>query len=400
VAKALDPTSPVPLWSQLRDALRSRIERGEWPAGSMIPRELDLCAAYEVSRITAARAVQELVRDGLLRRHRGRGTVVASRRCASAPPALAFLTPRFDGDWTLDMYAGFEAVATDAGYFALLTGTSGETTLGAARIDALLARHARGLAISHLHLDAGARALLPALRRDGVPLVFVGTYDPAVAGDRVVADNARAGRLATEHLLRLGHSRIVFLAPGGPIAARSTSLRGRLDGYRAALAGHRLGARRARSDALELLDALPTELDDAARADRLLSFLDASGATAAVASSDALAVLAMRYLRAAGLRVPEHLALVGISDSRLAAMAEVPLTTVRISAPQLGAGAARLLLRRLEGDASAPQETIVPVELVIRASCGARAGEGAEQPYEAAHAAQDAGLALQAALDG
>jgi hypothetical protein len=41
----------------------------------------------------------------------------------------------------------------------------------------------------------------------------------------------------------------------------------------------------------------------------------------------------------------------------------------------------------------------VPVELVVRASCGARVGGAAAQPYELAHAAQDAEMALQAALD-
>jgi DNA-binding LacI/PurR family transcriptional regulator len=397
--ESLDPSNPTPLWAQLRDALRRRVESGEWEQGAMIPREVDLCAAYAVSRITAARAVQELVREGLLRRRRGRGTVVAARRRAAAPPALAFLAPRFDGDWTLDVYAGFEAVVAEAGYFALLTGAGGGPTLSAARIEALLAAHARGLAVSHLLLDDSARALLPMLRRDGVPLAFVGTYDPTVPCDRVVADNARAGRLATEHLLRLGHRRIAFLAPGASSAARSTSLHGRLGGYREAMHSVVTGGRGAPSGGSELLDALPVGPEAGARAERLLASLEASGATAAVATSDAVAVLVMRYLRAAGLRVPEHLALVGISDSRLAVMAEVPLTAVRIAAPDLGAGAARLLLRRLEGDASPPQEVVVPVELVVRASCGARMGDAAAQPYEPAHAAQDAGVALRAALD-
>jgi DNA-binding LacI/PurR family transcriptional regulator len=148
-----------------------------------------------------------------------------------------------------------------------------------------------------------------------------------------------------------------------------------------------------------LLDALPAQVDERDRAERLLAFLEQSGATAAVAGTDALAVLVMRYLMAAGLRVPEHLALVGISDTRLAAVAEVPLTTVRISASELGATAARLLLRRREGDASPPREVVLPVELIVRASCGARTGEHAVDRYQPAHAAQDAGLALEAALE-
>ncbi|MBI3969934.1 MAG: GntR family transcriptional regulator [Chloroflexi bacterium] len=391
----LDPTSAVPLWAQLRDALRQRLAAGEWPPGAIIPREVDLCEAYGVSRITAARAVQELVREGLLLRQRGRGTIVAPRRRhASAPPALAFVTPRFDTDWTLEKYSGFEAVVAAARHFALLTSTGGERMLSAHRIEALLAAHARGLALSHVRLDAAARALVPALRKEGVPLAFVGTYDPEVDCDRVVADNPDAGRIATEHLLRLGHRRIAFLAPETAAVAQSTSFSGRLAGYREAMR-----AAGTASEDLELLDALPEETDDQARVEHLLAFLDRTGATAAVTSTDALAILVMRYLRAAGLDVPEHLALVGISDTRFAAVVEVPLTTVRLDARAMGEEVARVLLRRLEGNASPPREVVLPVALVVRASCGARTGVQAPDPYQPAHAAQDAAVALQAALE-
>src|SRR5688500_1497835 len=196
----LDPAGATPLWAQLRDALRGRIDAGEWGPGDLIPRELDLCAAYDVSRITAARALHELVREGRLVRQRGRGTAVAERREPAVSRALAFLTPQFEGDWTLDVYAGFEAVAGEAGCFAMLTSTGGEPQLSAERMRALVAAGARGLAISHLLLDEAARAMVAELAREGVPVVFVGTVDPAVVCDRVVADNRRAGRLAAAHL--------------------------------------------------------------------------------------------------------------------------------------------------------------------------------------------------------
>jgi DNA-binding LacI/PurR family transcriptional regulator len=396
----LDPSSATPLWAQLRDALRARVDAGEWGPGELIPRELDLCAAYDVSRITAARALHELVREGRLIRQRGRGTAVAERSPAGDRPAsrtLAFLTPRFEGDWTLDVYSGFEAVAAEAGCFAMLTSTGGEPHLSAERIRALLAAGARGLAVSHLLLDEEARRLAPRIAEQGVPLVFVGTIDPTVRCDRVVADNARAGRLAAEHLAELGHRRIAFLGPSALAMESNSALRGRLGGYRDV--ARTLRMRGEQDDAAVLLDALPQAVPEGERAERLLAFLERSGATAAVAGTDALAILVMRYLLAAGLRVPEHLALVGVSDTRLAAVAEVPLTTVRIPAAELGASAARLLLRRVEGDASPPVERVVPVELVVRASCGARTGDHTDGPYEAAHAARDAETALEAALE-
>jgi LacI family transcriptional regulator len=367
----LDPKSAAPLWAQLRDVLRARVDSGEWQPGELIPRELDLCAAYDVSRITAARALHELVREGRLIRQRGRGTVVAARRDTPRSRTLAYLTPRFDGEWALDVYGGFEAVATDAGCFAMLTSTGGDPQLSAERIRTLLAAGARGLAISHLLLDDEARALVPELEKQGVPVVFVGTVDPTVRADGVVADNARAGRLAAEHLAQLGHQRIAFFGPGPRMLAQNSALRGRLDGFREVARTKGQGGEG--DDATVLVDPLPSDVPERERAERLLAFLEGSGATAAVAGTDAIAIMVMRYLIAAGLRVPDHLALVGISDTRLAAVAEVPLTTVRIPAAELGAGAARQLLRRMEGDQSPPSETVVPVELVVRASCGAPA---------------------------
>ena len=223
----------------------------------------------------------------------------------------------------------------------------------------------------------------------------MGTYDPAVAGDRVTADNRAAGRIAARHLRALGHRRIAFFGPGAARIAQNTSLRdpapatARPWSGRPPAVGPPAGEETAALEALEpleplepleLLDALPEALDDQRRLRRLLEFLDRSGATAAVTCNDALAALLMRYLRSGGLRVPEHLALVGISDARLASVIEVPLTTVRLDAHGMGAAAAGVLLRRLEGDGSPPGRVILPVQLVVRASCGARTSHDAPTP--------------------
>ncbi len=379
----LDPTSPTPLWAQLRDALRERIFRDEWPEGVLLPPELQLCRDYGVSRITAARALNELVREGLLERRRGKGTVVIARaHQPRTPAALAFVMQQLDREWALEIYAGFERAAAAAHHFALLASTHGQQRLDAARLRALIADHARALALSNVHLDPEALALLQSQRGVRVPFAFVGPYDPAIAADRVIPDNVTAGMLATQHLLDLGHQRIAFLGPGEEQMVTNTSYADRLAGYRAALAAREAAGEPALAesagptgeerDALVLRDALPRELSDEERRDRLVAFLERTNATAAVTTNDTLAVLVMRYLRTAGLRVPQHLALVGISDERVAALVDVPLTTVHIPAAALGEAAARLLLRRLEGDQSPPMEVVIPVRLVVRESCGAR----------------------------
>jgi GntR family transcriptional regulator len=73
-SSALDRSSPLPLWAQLAGELRQRLARGEFDAA--FPTEAELRKEYDVSRHTVREAIRRLGADGLLERHRGRGTRV------------------------------------------------------------------------------------------------------------------------------------------------------------------------------------------------------------------------------------------------------------------------------------------------------------------------------------
>ncbi len=77
LALLLSPESPLPLYHQLEQALRARIETGLWPQGSVIASERELMQAAGVSRATVRQAVGNLIAQGLLERIHGRGTFVA-----------------------------------------------------------------------------------------------------------------------------------------------------------------------------------------------------------------------------------------------------------------------------------------------------------------------------------
>src|SRR4051812_48266407 len=70
----------LPLYTQLEDALRERIARGDWGAGDALPTEPLLGEEYGVSRITVRRALDSLAQRGLIRRRHGIGTFVADRK--------------------------------------------------------------------------------------------------------------------------------------------------------------------------------------------------------------------------------------------------------------------------------------------------------------------------------
>ena len=71
-----DPASPTPLYHQIFSLLRDKIYDGQYPGGSFIPSEQELSAQFNVSRITAKRALDDLAADGLVVREQGRGTRV------------------------------------------------------------------------------------------------------------------------------------------------------------------------------------------------------------------------------------------------------------------------------------------------------------------------------------
>lgn len=77
---ALDNTISTPLFQQLADVLRNAIENGEYPAGSRLPTENDLCQRYSVSRVTVRKALDELSQGEYLVRKPGKGTFVSGKK--------------------------------------------------------------------------------------------------------------------------------------------------------------------------------------------------------------------------------------------------------------------------------------------------------------------------------
>ena len=76
IEKTVDRGSKEKLYVQMHSIILEKIESGEWPSESRIPPEDELCKIYDVSKITVREAVQELVREGYLVRHQGKGTFV------------------------------------------------------------------------------------------------------------------------------------------------------------------------------------------------------------------------------------------------------------------------------------------------------------------------------------
>ncbi len=85
----LDKASPIPLYYQLQEVIRDRVESGEWRAGQQVPPEYELCKEFNLSRGTVRQALASLVREGLLHRRRGRGSFITTPRISQDTLGIA-----------------------------------------------------------------------------------------------------------------------------------------------------------------------------------------------------------------------------------------------------------------------------------------------------------------------
>jgi GntR family transcriptional regulator len=75
--KSIDFSSPIPYYLQLIQALKNKIQNGEWKTGDKLPGEFELCETYGVSRTVVRQALRELELDGLITRKKGKGTFIS-----------------------------------------------------------------------------------------------------------------------------------------------------------------------------------------------------------------------------------------------------------------------------------------------------------------------------------
>jgi DNA-binding LacI/PurR family transcriptional regulator len=187
---------------------------------------------------------------------------------------------------------------------------------------------------------------------DIVPVVVTNRLLDSVPA--VLTESAQATGHAVEHLHALGHREVAYLA--GPDGYSNGS---RTSGLKAACA--RLGLEPV------VLGPFPARFSSGVRAADLVL---AAGATAVVAFNDDIAAGLLTRFADRGVRVPEHISVVGHDDTALAEMVTPRLTTIHIPAAAAGATATQLLIRYVRGDDSGVRRYELPSELIVRGSTG------------------------------
>ncbi|GAA0279924.1 LacI family DNA-binding transcriptional regulator [Cryptosporangium japonicum] len=275
--------------------------------------------------------------------HRGHGALVD------------LVINNLDSAWGLEILTGVEEVAESAGLGLVVSAVHSRAALTRRWLDSLLARGSQGAILVLSDLDPGTREQL---RRHGTPIVVIdGVSQPPPDVASVGATNFAGGYAATEHLIGLGHRRIGVI--GGPEQLACT--RARLAGYRAAHEAAGLPIPRG------VLRYGNFYHDGGLRAAQSMLELD-EPPTAIFAGSDMHAMGVYEAARQFGRHVPSELSVVGFDDLNFASWTAPALTTVRQPLHEMGATAARTLLRLIGGESLDSASLELATSLVVRDS--------------------------------
>ena len=243
-----------------------------------------------------------------------------------------------------------EAAARDAGYFL-------STVTLASVVDRSMQaalRHLGDQGIDGIVLIAPQAAMLDEFLKfsPDIPYVTVDSADRGT-GHTVAIDQEEGARLATQHLIDLGHRDIVHIS--GPSDWLDSTARVR--GWRAALAGA----------GIEACDPLIGDWSPRRGYEAGLALAQSVDVSAVFASNDQMALGLLRGFHSAGVRVPGDVSVVGFDDIPESEYFWPPLTTVRPDYSELGRRCMALLLDQLTGNPLPPKRPVVP-ELTVRDS--------------------------------
>jgi len=266
---------------------------------------------------------------------------------------VGLITPSLTNPVYAEIAESLESVCSTKGYLVLLGATGRDLDREKKLAQILRSKQVDGVVMIP---SGGVKVALQPLRQAHIPTVVLEHDLPDT--HCIAIDDLRGGRLATQHLLELGHRRIGLIRRA-PSSALSYL---RAIGYRQVLEEAGI------SYQPDLVVESKAGLAGGYQAMQQLLALS-KPPTAVFTHNDMLAVGAMRAVQDAGLTVPHDISVVGYDDTASSSYLNPALTTVKFPVAEMGRQAGQIILQLAQAEASLPARTILlPVRLMVRAS--------------------------------
>jgi DNA-binding LacI/PurR family transcriptional regulator len=332
----------------------------------MRPTLKDVCREALVSEATVSRVVnnsplvQQRTRDRVQQAIRKLGytpNAAARNLSTNRTDVIGVVFQLMSSGFFAQVMAGIEEAARETGYHLLSAFTHADLDPSKTYFRMFDEMRVDGVIILDQSLS---NSFVNQLRQYHRPVVMIqrDLTDPQISS--IAVENRQAARAAMKHLLSLGYDDLLVIR--GPAGAQDAQLR--LEGCRDALG--ELGRPTTICHYIDGFYASQPALE------AFRGFCGKRGVPRAVfALNDAMALAILKELRTTGVRVPDQVAIVGFDGLDTAEY--VGLTTIETPMTELGKGAVRLFLKRIESPDAPAEHLDLPCKLVVRATCGGKA---------------------------
>ena len=361
--KKMEKDSSKPLYRQLESIIKEQIESGERGPGENILSEKELCNLYDISQITARKAIFELVNNGALYRVPGKGTFVSEAKPGVKSSVrlrtenIAFVIslehhPVFSNSFYSFVFKGAEDEIRSHGYNLFYQTLDEKIISDISSFKLIEEKKVDGL----LLVGEMSHDFVMQMQSIGIPLVLVDHDIRGVELDSVTSDNFNGAFEAVSYLIDLGHRDIGFITEN----LDHGTFNYRFLGYKEALKKHNIEYDKSLVEA-----GIP--YSGQGILNKLLN--QDKAPTAIFNCNDLMAIKAITAARDKGLSIPQDISIVGFDDIEVSSQIHPALTTVRVPREEMGALAVKKLIGRINDKSKKPRKTKLPTELVVRKSC-------------------------------
>jgi LacI family transcriptional regulator len=270
---------------------------------------------------------------------------------------IGVVVPEFINSFFPEVIIGIQEVFLKKGYQVLIMQSGESQSTELENVKTLVKNMVDGMIIS-LSKETKNVDYFKNLVKEGFPLVFFNRVPKEIETSKVIIDDYKWAFFATEHLIYQGYKKIFHFSGPSGLTITQNRCNGFIDAHRKHKIPH---------DESHILEAGLFISDGEREMEKLISRQNLPEAIFAV--NDPTAIGAMKVLKKHGYKIPDDVALVGFTESKLAPLIDPPLTSVAQPTHEIGITVARLLLEQIESKGIfIPQTVVLNGRLNIRES--------------------------------
>lgn len=352
-----------PKYMMIKNSIQLKIENGDYSLGKKIPSESELRQQFDVSRHTIRQAISELVNEGYLVKQQGSGTFVSNlyrnRKLGSGKKTIGVITTYLSDYIFPSIIRGIEEELSKHDYSLMLSSTRNNVDNERRSLESMLEQNVDGLIVeptkSNL-MNPNLNYYL-SLTEKPTPLIMLNASYEELDLPVVALDDEEAGKVATEHLIELGHKNIGIITKSDDLQGKN-----RLKGYLKALYNSKL------TFSNDYILRYDTEAKPNLPILIRIMLENKELPTAFVCYNDEIAITLIKEMNKLNKMCPDDISVVSHDDSFYSTMLpSVKLTSVEHPKEELGRLAAKSIVNAVERGTQLDSYIFAP-KLIIRNS--------------------------------